>query len=192
MRIIGGTLGGRRFSGPPGAKTRPTAERVREAVASALEARGWIAGAAVLELWAGTGALSFEALSRGARSAVLVEKDRRVARAIERSARELGLTDRTAVVVADLDKPPARWMRRLAEPADLVFCDPPYARIDRVGPVLAALERAGKLRPGAALVIEHAKRSPPTLPPSFGELTTYRYGDTAVLLGTAPEPPEPE
>ncbi|HJL20021.1 MAG TPA: RsmD family RNA methyltransferase [Sandaracinaceae bacterium LLY-WYZ-13_1] len=192
MRIVGGTLGGRRFSGPRGDATRPTSERVREALASALEARGWIAGARVLDLWAGTGALSFEALSRGAEHAVLVERDRRVARAIGRSARELGLEARVRVVVSDLEKPPARWIEAAPlAPVGLVFCDPPYARVERVGPLLAELARAGVLRPRAAVVVEHARRSPPSLPAAFGEVATYRYGDTAVWLGTAPEAPEP-
>ena len=79
MRIVGGSLGGRRFSGPPGDATRPTSERVREAIASALDARGWIEGAVVLDLFAGTGALAFEALSRGADRAFLVERSRPLA-----------------------------------------------------------------------------------------------------------------
>ena len=186
MRIVGGRLSGRRFSGPPGDRTRPTAERTREGIASALEARGWIDGAVVLDLWAGTGALAFEALSRGAARATLVEGDRRVARAIERSARELGLSERAAVIVADLDRPPDRWIASLAEPADLVFCDPPYAQVARISPVLSALVEAGKLRPGAAVVVEHAKKAPPALPLGFGAVAAYRYGDTAVLLGSAP------
>lgn len=194
MRIVGGRLSGRRFSGPPGDRTRPTAERTREGIASALEARGLIEGAVVLDLWAGTGALAFEALSRGAARATLVEGDRRVARAIERSARELELGEQAAVIVADLDRAPVRWIAALAEPADLVFCDPPYAQVARVGPVLSALLEAGKLHPGAAVVVEHAKKAPPALPAGFGETATYRYGDTAVLLGSAPreEPRNPE
>lgn len=194
MRIVGGRLGGRRFSGPPGDRTRPTAERTREGIASALEARGWIDGAVVLDLWAGTGALAFEALSRGASHATLVEGDGRVARAIDKSARELDLSERVEVIVADLERPPDRWIGKVREPADLVFCDPPYARVERVGVVLSALSEAGKLRPGAAVVVEHAKKAPPALPAGFGRIATYRYGDTAVLLGAAPteEPTEPE
>lgn len=192
MRIVGGALSGRRFSGPPGDRTRPTAERTREGIASALASRGWIEGAVVLDLWAGTGALAFEALSRGAARAVLVEGDRRVARAIDASARELGLEDRVTVVTADLEKPPAKWMGALDAPADLVFCDPPYARVERVGPVLSALLEAGKLRAGAAVVVEHARRAPPHLASGFGEVGAYRYGDTAVLLCTAPNGPTPE
>jgi len=179
VRIVGGSLGGRRFSGPPGDATRPTSERVREAIASALDARGWIEGAVVLDLFAGTGALAFEALSRGADRAFLVEKSRSVARAIDKSARELGLEARAKVIQADLTK--AGWMDGV-EPASLVFLDPPYAEIARVEPLLSALAAAGKLQPDAVVVVEHARREPPTLPPGFGEVRSYRYGDTAVLV----------
>lgn len=191
MRIVGGELSGRRFSGPPGQGTRPTSERVREALASALDARDLVRGALVLDLFAGTGALAFEALSRGAKRAILVEQDRRVAKAIERSAGELGLTDRVRVVMADLEKPGRRLLEGLDAPADLVFVDPPYDRIDAVQGLLSVLLREGKLRPGAALVIEHARRAPPTLPPGFEEVATYRHGDTSVLLATAPTDEEP-
>ncbi|RZO54705.1 MAG: 16S rRNA (guanine(966)-N(2))-methyltransferase RsmD [Sandaracinaceae bacterium] len=183
MRIVGGSLGGRRFSGPPGDGTRPTSERAREAIASALDARGWLEDAIVLDLFAGTGALAFEALSRGAARAFLVEKSRVVAKAIEKSARELGLSDRATVIQADLlaGRGQSRWLASI-EPASLVFFDPPYAEIAAVEALLSTLAAEDKLRPGAAVVIEHARRAPPTLPPGFGEVRSYRYGDTAVLV----------
>jgi 16S rRNA (guanine966-N2)-methyltransferase len=161
---------------------------VREGVASALEARGMIEGAVVLDLCAGTGALSFEALSRGAARAVLVEKDAAVARTIEKSARELGLASEVRVLALDLERDVRAWMPRLPHDAtfDLVFLDPPYARIAVVTTVLAGLRDCGKLSPGAAIVVEHARREPPTLPEGFASIASYRYGDTSVLLGTAP------
>lgn len=183
MRIVGGKLSGRRFAGPPGDRTRPTSERVREAVASALEARGAIEGAVVLDLWAGTGALAFEALSRGAERAVLVEVDRRVSGSIERAAAELELGAQARVIQTDLERPIEGWIGRAAGPFDLVFCDPPYDRVERVGEVLGALAAAGSLAADAWVVVEHASRDAVELPAGFSEIRTYRYGDTSVLLG---------
>src|SRR5690606_4782556 len=117
-------------------------------IASALEARGRFEGAVVLDLFAGTGALGFEALSRGAARAVLVEKDAALARAIEKGARELGVGAEVSVLALDLERPPRTWMARLPDVRfDLVFLDPPYARIDVVTTLLAALSESGKLSP---------------------------------------------
>ncbi len=188
MRIVGGRLSGRRLAAPRGQSTRPTAERVREGIASALDARDRIEGAIVLDLFAGTGALSFEALSRGAARAVLIERDPKLVRAIREGARELGLADIVTAVALDLEKDPASWISRLPDArVDLVFSVPPYAKIAIVTSVLAAAWDCGKLSPGAAVVVEHARRAPPTLPPGFSELASYRYGDTAVVLASAPE-----
>ncbi len=192
MRIIGGALGGRRFHGPPPGATRPTSDRVREAVASALEARDAIAGARVLDLYAGTGALALEALSRGAQRACCVERDRRVAAALEACARELGLAPRVEVVVAALaPKPASPLAARLRRAAggvgfDLVFADPPYAEIDDVPPLLERLAALGVIAPDALVVLEHATRQPPRPPPGGATFFTpdaaYRYGDTTVLF----------
>lgn len=161
---------------------------MREGLASALESRGWISGAKILDLYAGTGALAFEALSRGAVSAVLLEKNRRVARAIERSAGELGLDGRARVVVADLHtKNPDRWLREIVDSVDLVLIDPPYAEIERVSGLLAALHRSGRLAPSTPIAIEHSRKAPPELPRGFHLVSSYRYGDTAVVLATAPD-----
>lgn len=158
---------------------------MREALSSALDARGLIRDRRVLDLFAGTGALAFEALSRGARDAVLVEKAPAVAKAIERSARELGLEARTRVIVADLLRADTkRWLEALAEPVELVLIDPPYAEIARVEFLLSTLAREGKLAPDATVVIEHARRDPPTLPIGFSEISSYRYGDTSIVLAT--------
>src|SRR5690606_32583549 len=125
-----------------GQATRPTSERVREALASALDARGRIVDAHVLDLYAGTGALSFEVLSRGASRAVLVERERRVAQQIRANAESLGLSERVEVVSLDLETDPTVLVPRLARRGrafDLVFADPPYDRTERVLPLLAAL-----------------------------------------------------
>ncbi|MBO6934526.1 MAG: 16S rRNA (guanine(966)-N(2))-methyltransferase RsmD [Deltaproteobacteria bacterium] len=179
MRIVGGALRGRRFPAPKGQGTRPTSERVREALASALEARGAIAGARVLDLFAGSGALAFEALSRGAEHAVLVESDRKVQRGLKTSAEALGLSERITLRRDDLFSAKAAQAIGRIGPFDLVFADPPYARLADLGPLLEGLAPA--LAEGALLVVERASQD--TLPEHpFHAVTSYRYGDTAVDL----------
>lgn len=185
MRIVGGSLSGRRFSGPPGDLTRPTSERVREAIASAIESRGGFEGARVLDLFAGTGAMAFEALSRGAARAVLVERDPKVARAIGKSAAELGLTARCIVITGDLGQPAtrARIERAAAgETFDRVFVDPPYADVAEIAGLLGAL--APLIAGDALLAVEHATRHAPAAIEGYDVLSHPRYGDTAVLLLT--------
>ncbi|RNI23268.1 16S rRNA (guanine(966)-N(2))-methyltransferase RsmD [Flexivirga caeni] len=175
-RIIAGTAGGRRLLTPPGSGTRPTSDRVREAVFGRLEHLDALAGGHVLDLYAGSGALGLEAVSRGAASALLVEADRRAAATITQNARELGLTGvqvragQVEIVVA----------ARLAPPADLVFADPPYALgEDELAGVLAALVGHGSLAVDALLVIERSSRSPePIWPPDVELLGPRRYGET--------------
>lgn len=189
MRIIGGALGGRRFRGPPPGATRPTSDRVREAVASALEARGAIEGASVLDLYAGTGALAFEALSRGAVRATCVERDRRVAASLEACATELGLRARVDLIVAAvgprLAAPLASRLRRAAgaEGFGLVFVDAPYADVDDVPLLLARLAALRVLSADALVVLEHATKHPPGNSTLFATDAAYRYGDTTVLFG---------
>ena len=129
MRIVGGRLSGRRFGAPGGRGTRPTSDRVREALGSALEARGAFDGARVLDLFAGTGALSFEALSRGAATAVLVDRDPGAIRQIKRSASQLGLAEDVRALRLDLLPDPETELRKLPTTVggfDLVLVDAPY------------------------------------------------------------------
>ncbi len=188
MRIVGGALGGRRFDAPRGSATRPTSERVREALASALESRDAIAGAQVIDLFAGSGALAFEALSRGARSALLVDRDRRVLGGIAASAETLGLSERVRTASVDLLRAPDRAAARIeAEagtlaPFDLLFADPPWAEIEALPPLLEALLARHLVAPDALLVLEHGARTPVPDLPGLATEATYRYGDTAVLL----------
>ena len=148
-RVIAGTAGGRTLRTPPGSGTRPTSDRVREAVFSALDARDAVRGARVLDLYAGSGALGLEAASRGAARVVLVESDRRAADVIAGNARELKLPGTRVVrstVAAHLFPDPAP-----DDPSDLVFVDPPYD-LDEAALAAGARPPAGRLArtPGAA------------------------------------------
>jgi 16S rRNA (guanine966-N2)-methyltransferase len=194
--VVAGTLGGRRLA-VPGAGTRPTSDRVREAVFSTVAARMELAGAAVLDLYAGSGALGIEALSRGAERAVFVESDRRAAAVLRRNLTELGLAPggatpgggRTAVractVAAFLAAPTPEAFDAAPEAFDLVLLDPPYAVGDRtVHEVLVALA-ARWLASGALLVVERAAGSSIAWPSGVAPLTLRRYGDTEVHYGAA-------
>jgi 16S rRNA (guanine966-N2)-methyltransferase len=182
MRIVGGSLGGRRLRAPKGTNTRPTSERVREALASALSARGAIAGARVLDLYAGSGALGFEMLSRGAESALFVERDPQVARLLNESVAALGQEARCEVLCDDATRTRAQKAMVAWGPFSLVLADPPYRDVQAAVQVLGALRKNGALAPGACLLLEHGAKGPPDLPHYFDVVSTYRYGDTAVIL----------
>jgi 16S rRNA (guanine966-N2)-methyltransferase len=169
MRVVAGELRGRRLEAPRGAEVRPTADRVREAIFSIL---GKIDGARVLDLYCGTGALAIEAISRGAREAVLVDRDSALAR---RNAHALGVADRCTIVRADV----LRHLRRERERFDLVFCDPPYRLAHRLGPQLTCLI-PDRLAPGARVIVESDVRRPLGL--GLPLRVERRYGDTLVRV----------
>jgi 16S rRNA (guanine966-N2)-methyltransferase len=180
VRIIAGELKGQRLVAPRGWKVRPTSERAREAIFSAL---GEFAGVRVLDLYCGTGALAIEALSRGAATAVLVDRDTRPALG---NVERLGLAERAELVRADA----ARWLEtRAAEPQpprfDLVFLDAPYRLADRVGQQLNAhLPRL--LASGGRAIVESAARRPLRLD-SLERLRQRRYGAADVAFYGARE-----
>jgi 16S rRNA (guanine966-N2)-methyltransferase len=180
-RIIAGSAGGRRIEAPRGSDTRPTSDRVREALFSALEARGVLDGAAVLDLFAGSGALGLEAASRGAASVVLVDSARAAVEVARRNAAALGLAG-----VRVVQAPVLRYLAGAAVPADLALLDPPYALDEDVlGQVLAALD-AGHLASGAVVVVERRMRSPqPRWPAGWTADGVRRYGDTALWTALA-------
>jgi 16S rRNA (guanine966-N2)-methyltransferase len=180
MRIIAGTLGGRRIDAPPGTDTRPTADRVREALFSALAD---VAGLRALDLFAGSGALAIEALSRGAAAAVLVEKDWRAAKVITANLRALDLHSPRAILRRRDALAVLRDAREAGESYDLVFLDPPYRLATGLGPELAQA-LAPVLAPGARVIGESDRRTPLDLP---GLSTTFerRYGDTLLRIHTA-------
>ena len=184
-RIIGGSAGGRRIATPRGSQTRPTSDRVREALFSAVEAWcGSLHGLRFLDLYAGSGAVGLEAWSRGAGVVTLVESDRRTAALIGQNARTLGFARANVLatsVTQALAKPPAA-------PYDVVFLDPPYP-LDETGLAgdLAALAANDWLVPGALVVVERSARSPqPTWPEGFEDVRSRRYGETTLWYGHAP------
>ncbi|HZK06371.1 MAG TPA: 16S rRNA (guanine(966)-N(2))-methyltransferase RsmD [Actinomycetaceae bacterium] len=181
-RIIAGTMRGRTFH-VPRSGTRPTAERVREALFSALESRSAIRGAHVLDLYAGSGALGFESISRGATTLTAVEAARPAAQVIRTNARALGI--RTNVVVAKTGTFLGRGISAVAgAPFHLVFLDPPYG-ID-VDDDLVQLADSDWLAEGAIVVVERASRStPPTFPARFAHVTEKTYGDTRLWIAEA-------
>jgi 16S rRNA (guanine966-N2)-methyltransferase len=184
-RIIAGSVGGRRLAVVPGRGTRPTSDRAREGVFATVEAiRGGLAGAAVLDLYAGTGAVGLEALSRGASDVLLVEDDGRAARVIRENIAALGLPGARVIngaVARVLAAGPAG-----ERPRDFAFADPPYAvRDDELTRVLAALRR-GWLAPGALVAVERATRSgAPTWPAGYEPDRSRRYGEATVWYGLA-------
>jgi 16S rRNA (guanine966-N2)-methyltransferase len=174
MRVVGGTARGRRLVTPPGDAVRPTTDRVREAVFNALGSRGLVHGARVLDLFAGSGALGVEALSRGAAHATFVDDDARARRAVAANLATVGLADR-ADVVADRAE---RFLARYAGPPfDLAFCDPPYAFAAWDG-LLAGLAAL----PVGLVVAETGDEL--ALPPGWAIVRATRYGRSWVTFAT--------
>lgn len=179
-RIIAGTAGGRELKTPPGRGTRPTSDRVREALFSALESRDALSGARVMDLYAGSGALGLESASRGASEVTLVESDRAAASVIRDNAARLGLraTVLAMTVASALAGPP--------HPLDLVFIDPPYDRSEEaLAADLKALSSRGWLDDDALVVVERSKRSvEPTWPEGLVPERVKKYGETVLWYVT--------
>jgi 16S rRNA (guanine966-N2)-methyltransferase len=177
-RIVAGTAGGRTLQ-VPARGTRPTSERVREALFSRLEHLDAVSGARVLDLYAGSGALGLEAASRGAAAVTLVEASKPAADVCRRNAAALGLA-RRVTVVADRAE---RFVERIpAAPWRLVLLDPPY---DVGEPALAAVLEAlvGRLEDEAVVVVERSTRSPePAWPAGLTRFDERRYGETTLWL----------
>ena len=176
MRVIAGRLGGRRLKAPSGRATRPTSDRVREAVFAML---GDVQGAVVLDLFAGTGALGIEALSRGARRAVFVEHDPAALRALTGNLRALGIERLDAEVRRSDVLAALRSARTGEETYDLVFIDPPYRRVHDWGPELSTV-LPSLLGPAARVVAESDRRA--TLELDIPVEQDRRYGDTSIRI----------
>ena len=182
-RIIGGSAGGRRIDTPRGTSTRPSSDRVREALFSAIESWcGSLQGLRFLDLYAGSGAVGLEAWSRGAGVVTLVENDRRTAGLIRANAKALGFA-KANVVVASVT---ATLSRPHAAPYDVVFLDPPYPTPD--GEVDATLARLDGdwVVPGGLVVVERSSRSSaPRWPEDFVDTRERKYGETTLWYGHA-------
>ncbi len=174
MRVVAGRFGGRRLSAPPGRGTRPTSDRVREALFSIL---GPLDGARALDLYAGSGALGIEALSRGAAEAVFVERDARAADVLRANLEALGAEAelRRVDVLAAL-----REARKRGETYDLVLCDPPYRLAPGLGRSLGEA-LAPLLAAGARVVTESDRRAPLDLD-DLPLTDERRYGDTLIRI----------
>ena len=185
-RVIAGIAGGRRLAVPPGTTTRPTSDRAREGLfASLLSDLGRFDGARVLDLYAGSGAIGLEALSRGAERVLLVESDARASAVIKANIKVVDLPGATVAV--------DRVERLLARPPtgandqgrfDLVLADPPYALTDDAVTRVLTLLRAGWLADDALVVVERATRSGPLeWPPGFLPSKSRRYGEATFWYG---------
>jgi 16S rRNA (guanine966-N2)-methyltransferase len=197
-RVIAGEAGGRRLAVPEGRDTRPTSDRAREGLfATICSITGSLAGTRVLDLYAGSGAVGLEALSRGAGHVLLVESGPRAARVIRENIRAIGLagaelvTDRVERVLA---RGPAECERASPDRPDrydIVFADPPYALADHdVTGMLTLLADRAWLAPGALVVVERATRSGPvTWPGGYRPDRARRYGEATFWYGLAPGGP---
>lgn len=179
MRILAGSLKGRRLRAPRGATTRPTADQVRLALMDALAPR--LPGARVLDLFAGAGGVGLEALSRGAAASTLVERDARAVAALHANVQTLGVGDAARVVRGDVAAVLALLAREGAR-FDVVFLDPPYdtALADAT---LRLLGDGGLLAPGALVVAQHfTKRAPPAAVGRLRATRTRRFGETTLTF----------
>jgi 16S rRNA (guanine(966)-N(2))-methyltransferase RsmD len=173
MRVVAGELGGRRLLAPRGESIRPTADRVREALFAIL---GDVSGLTFLDLFAGTGAVAIEAISRGAAQATLVDVDPKTARA---NVEALGLGDRCEVVGDDA----IRFLRRAGDRYDLVYLDPPYRLARRLASELEELVPA-RLADGGRAIVESAIADPIEL--GLPAVDRREYGATAIRIHGAP------
>jgi 16S rRNA (guanine966-N2)-methyltransferase len=198
-RVIAGAARGRRLSVPPGGRTRPTSDRAREGLFSTLESLGGtLAGRRVLDLYAGSGAVGLEALSRGARHVLLVESDARAARTVRANIEALGLpgAEVRAMPVERLaaersaGAPPPDDATAAADAYDVVFADPPYDLVDdRLRGVVHVLAAGGWLAPGALVAVERATRGGEwRWPEGIEALRSRRYGEATLWYGRAAGP----
>lgn len=187
MRVIAGSARGRPLKAPPGAGTRPTSDRVREALFSALG--DTVPGASVLDLYAGSGALAVEALSRGAARAVLVERERLAAQTIAGNLERAGVADRATLLRMAVERYCAD---PVGGPFALVLADPPYAEpLPAVYRLLDRLHRNAALQEGAVVVVERDRRDPALDDPPPDSLAFDRrrsYGDTVLTYLRAGAP----
>ena len=190
-RIIAGRAGGRTIATPRGASTRPTTDRVREAIFSRVESLLDLDGARVLDLYAGSGALGLEAVSRGAAHILAVEKHRPTAALVTRNARDLGMDDLVEVRTGAVEQVLAAG--NPGDTFDLVLADPPYPLSEAdLAAALTALVAGEWLTEDALVLVERSSRTPqPTWPTGLTHLDTRTYGETAIHLAEPTRPDTP-
>ena len=190
MRIVAGSLKGRKLAPVPDKGVRPTSDRLRESLFNILQHHGWLPvtdleaddtepgrrRSVVLDAFCGTGALALEALSRGVDRAIMMDRHGPTLGTARDNAAMLGVSDRCRFIRADATKPPPA-----SEPAALCFLDPPYGK-GLALPALLALTAKGWLAPDAICVIEAHARDPIDLPPEFEPLDNRRLGETRVVI----------
>ncbi len=178
MRITGGAFRSRSLASPSGSETRPTADRVREALFSILENRYELTGARVLDLYAGTGALGLEALSRGASHVTFVERRREALAAIRTNVASLGVLAQSELMPRTVHAA----LAALAGPFELIFADPPYADVQSgvAAEVMSGLARL--LGEGSVFVLEHGKKAAAPSIAGLGCVDSRTYGDTALVF----------
>lgn len=182
MRITGGTLRGRNLKAPEGLSTRPTTDRVREALFNILAHHDWgelgdpLDGAIVLDAFAGTGALGLEALSRGAARAFFFEKDRKALSVLRENITSLKLEKQTTILPLDVTKPP-----KTKEAASLLFLDPPYKK-GLIPRAIVGLAAQGWVADRAMLITETAKNEKPEMPETCALLLEKTYSDTTICF----------
>lgn len=175
MRIVAGTRKGRQLRAPTGQDIRPTTDRVREALFNRLAAYGLLEGADVLDAFAGTGALGFEALSRGAKQATFFDTSQKAIDLVCENAKNLQLDEKSSIERRDATKP-----QRAPSPASLIFLDPPYGK-GLVEKALLALEKAGWFSDDVTIIAEMAPEDA-FQPPPFLQVTDDRkYGSIRIL-----------
>ena len=178
MRIIGGRARGRTLVAPAGAKTRPTQDYVRESLFNII--RWDVEDARVLDLFAGTGALSLESVSRGAKSAVLIDMDRAACAAIKKNIGSARMEEQCRLIARDY-RAAVELLAREGQVFDIVFIDPPY-RMENTGEMCAELYDGGLLAPAFLLVVEHRRGCAPMLDARFDAFDLRSYGDTQITF----------
>lgn len=187
VRIVAGEFRGRKLVAPKGTTTRPTTDRVREALMSALGSRlGGFDDIVVLDAFAGSGALGLEALSRGAVRTVFIERDRAAVSALRSNVETLGVGSRSCIVTTDVFSLAKRGVP--GGPFSLILLDPPYT-LDQteVTRLLADLASAGSLAPGCVISLEHPTGVEPGWPEGFSAVDVKRYGTIAIDVATYEE-----
>lgn len=175
MRVTGGTGKGRRLRVPPGDRVRPTSDKVKQALFNILG--GKVDGAVVLDLFAGTGGIGIEALSRGAARAVFIDDSRKSLDAVRHNIEQSGVGSRAQVIASKAES----FVKRTDEQFDIVFLDPPYTQ--EIAPLLGQIADSDLLAPDAVVVAEHFKKQPS--PQGAGPLALSReavYGDTVLAF----------